>query len=466
MTNRPGQALNRARKLLLAGAAVAALAGPVAIGVWIGVGNPAAIHAQSPAADAPGPASAAQIAQPEPARPPDAAAQDAAAPAAPGKYPNRRLLAMLFDLDTMTSDDQSRARQSAIEFVHGMQPADLVAVMAVDNGKVSVVEDFTDDRAALESDIRKLGGDGNGSVPRAAPRLSSLETAVRLLGAVPDKKAVMYFATGVEQARAEEPAQLQKVVDAAVKSNVAFYPVDASGIIPQSPAGGRSMGLQSAPAGISQDEYDRRRGYAQANFGSPSSAMGRTYIRYGPPDQIEDRRSNAQDPSQIWRYNYLENFRGNVEFEFRLGSRPNGVRINWPPPLATYVGVPGAAATPAQDLNREGHGRGGPAAAHSVAGLPGGDATFQTYPAGELQTLTVPLGSLSGRVDISGTIKSLSNTSSTGFGAGFVRDSLQVSGSTYQTSFTLEAGSYVCTLIVREQATGQTYGETINFEVK
>ena len=194
--------------------------------------------------------------------------------------------------------------------------------------------------------------------------------------------------------------------------------------------------------------------------------MGRTYIRYGPPDQIDDRGSNAQNPSQIWRYNYLENFHSNVEFEFTTGNRPNGVRINWPPPLATYAGVAGAAAFPAEDLNREGQGRGGQVAANNVAGLPGGHASIGTYPAGELQTLTVPLGSLSGRIDIAGRIKSLSNLSGAGFGSNFVRDNLQVSGSTYQTSFTLEAGSYVCTLIVRELATGQTYGETINFEVR
>jgi bla regulator protein blaR1 len=49
MTNRKAHGLNRAKKFLLTAAGVAALAGPVAIGVVIGVGNAPAIHAQSPA---------------------------------------------------------------------------------------------------------------------------------------------------------------------------------------------------------------------------------------------------------------------------------------------------------------------------------------------------------------------------------------------------------------------------------
>lgn len=53
MASRIGQRLNRAKKLLLASAGVAALAGPVVIGVVIGVGNAPAVRAQSPAAAQP-----------------------------------------------------------------------------------------------------------------------------------------------------------------------------------------------------------------------------------------------------------------------------------------------------------------------------------------------------------------------------------------------------------------------------
>ena len=192
MTNCTGQGLNRARKLLLAGAGVAAVAGPVAIGVLIGVGNAPAIHAQPQAAARPqGPADAPQTAQPDADSPRNSAAQEAAAPAAPVKYRDRRLVALFFDLDTMTPDEQSRARQSAIDFVHKMQPADLAAVMAANHGGVSVVEDFTDDQSVLETGIGKLSG-GDSSGPNAAFQLSRLETAVRLLGSLPQKKSLVY----------------------------------------------------------------------------------------------------------------------------------------------------------------------------------------------------------------------------------------------------------------------------------
>ena len=444
LTNRTGEGLNRARKFLLAAAGMAALAGPVAIGVLIGVGHAPAIHAQSPAADPPAQTAHAALASPQDAPP----AQAAATPTAADKlYQNRRLMALLFDLDTMTSDEQSRARQSATDFVHRMQPADLVALMAASQGGVSVVEDFTGDQAALASEIGKLSG-GDGSSPGEAFRLTRLETAVRLLAPLSGKKALIYFSTGIEQAKAYEPAQLQEVIDAAVRANVAFYPMDANGVVSQpGPQVARPPAEPSAPAGLSQEEYDRRRAYAQANFGSASSAKGRTYIRYGPPDQIEDRGS-APDSPQIWRYNYLENFHSNVEFEFSKGNRANGVRINWPPPSATFTGTPGAGA-------------------NGAAGLPGRHASMATYPAGEVQTLSVPLDSLTGEVDITARIQMLP-TPGMGAGAG-MRALVSVDSNpsgVYQANFLLQAGSYVCTLKVTEQATGQTYAETIDFEVK
>jgi len=50
MTNRRGEALTRAKKLLLASAGIAALVGPVAVGVVIGIGHVPLARAQAPAA--------------------------------------------------------------------------------------------------------------------------------------------------------------------------------------------------------------------------------------------------------------------------------------------------------------------------------------------------------------------------------------------------------------------------------
>ena len=74
MTNRAARGLNHAKKLLLAGAAAVALAGPVLIGLGLGVGNIPAIHAQSlvpvPPVSATPPAPAAPPVPPTPPVPP------------------------------------------------------------------------------------------------------------------------------------------------------------------------------------------------------------------------------------------------------------------------------------------------------------------------------------------------------------------------------------------------------------
>jgi beta-lactamase regulating signal transducer with metallopeptidase domain len=443
MTNRTGQGLTRARKFLLAAAGAAALAGPIAMGVVMGMG-----HAPAARAAAPVPIPVAQPAAAT-AAPVNAAPQTAALPAPQAKQEGRQLVTMLFDLDSLTPAEQTRARQSALDFVQNkMQPANTVAIMGVDRGAVKVVQDFTGDKAVLQSAIRNLsGGDGSNAVPGAGPKLSSLETASRMLGMVSEKKLLIYFSSGTLKPIGSNQAALQNAIATAQQANVALYPIDVSG--------------QSAPASVSDGEHNRRLAYAREKFGSTSSAMARTYIRYGPPDQIEDRGPGVQ----IWRYNYLENFHNRVEFEFGPGTGPAAVRINWPPPLATYEGAPGADASLADALNREGRGRGAAVTTVAVAGLPG-QASFQIYPAGELQSLSVPLDSLSGTIDILGQIKAATAPDAAAQTVATVRDVVQASAGSYQARFLLQAGSYVCGLIVKEQATGRMFGETIHFEVK
>jgi len=51
-----------------------------------------------------------------------------------------------------------------------------------------------------------------------------------------------------------------------------------------------------------------------------------------------------------------------------------------------------------------------------------------------------------------------------------LRDTITLNGTSqsgkYDTAFTLEAGSYICRVLVREAATGRTFTETINFDVR
>ncbi len=509
MTNRTGQNLNRAKKLLLACAGAVALAGPIALGILIGAGNAPAIHAHPVAAAASVAAKPAQSAAPsqgigiwgiripagwgwaitnfvwsagighesaaypqsatpqDPTAPANTAPQTSANPAqqAPAAsteflYQDRRLLAMLFDLDVMTLDDQARARQAAVQFVQTrLQPADLVAVMSIQNGALKVAQDFTSNQATLESVFLNLGGGNGGS--GASPNLAGIEAAANFLGVLPEKKALIYFASGTQRLSTGDPG-LRAAITVLQTANVAFFPIDARGLVASAPAPGLA-GLPLRPQ--SSAEHDRRISEAQAKFGSTTNSLARAYIKYGPPDQI-GAGSNPQNPSQIWRYNYIESFHNNVELEVSEGGRAGLPHINWPPPSATYEGTRGGDAALAETLRLELQHRGEATPANLIAGLPGGHASMQTYPAGEPQTLLIPLASLSGRVDILAQIRMLTSANAAGQTIANSRDVVQASAGIQRTAFTLKAGSYICNVVVREQATGQMYGETIAFEVK
>ncbi len=491
MMNRRLQGLNRAKKALLAAAGVVTLAGPVAVGVLIGVGHVPVIRAQSPIA-IPWLPQVAQVVPATPqAGPARGAAQTAAAPvAAPLTAPaaqdqDRRLVVMLFDFGGMRPEEQARIRQVGVDYIHsGMKPTDLVSVLVAGAG-VSVEQDFTSDPVRLEAVVQKINaptGSPNGSDLDA--KLANIETVSKLLGRIAGKKAVMYFSNGVTQAGADNQAVLMSVINVAKQSNVAIYPIDARGLMAPTNdaagAGGGRGGQVPVAVGVSQEENARRTAYAQANFNDPGrggiNPMGRTYIAYGPPDQIDDRSSNTQNPSTIWRYNYLENFHSSVEFEFPQ-RKSGGInkRINYPP-AATHTNSPNplvAGVGPLFDeLRRELAGRsGGPAPANDFTTLPEPHLSVGVYPAGEASTVTVPLGSLSGQIEILGQVRTNAGPGAQGTVVGNVRDGVTFQGTggpsaKYQTEFTLAAGSYLFSAVVEERSTGRMFGETIPFDVK
>src|SRR5262249_49232736 len=51
------------------------------------------------------------------------------------------------------------------------------------------------------------------------------------------KKALIYFSSGTEKTGIENQSQLKATVNAAVRSNVSFYPVDARGLVAEAPGG-------------------------------------------------------------------------------------------------------------------------------------------------------------------------------------------------------------------------------------
>jgi VWFA-related protein len=191
------------------------------------------------------------------------------APAKAGevKYKDRRLLVMFFDRAGMPVADQIRAQQAALKFVKSQITAsDLVAIM-VYTTDLDVLQDFTADRDALTRAIRSLVASDNGmangstgddseadtgaaytaddtefNIFNTDRQLAALESAVKMLGTLAEKKAVVYFASGMTRTGIDNQAQLRATINAAIRNNVVFYPVDARGLVAAAPLGDATQG--------------------------------------------------------------------------------------------------------------------------------------------------------------------------------------------------------------------------------
>jgi VWFA-related protein len=196
------------------------------------------------------------------------------APERPGdvRYRDRRLLALYFDMVSMPIPDQLRALEAAQKFIRTqMTPADLVAIMMFDNGSVRVLQDFTEDRERLLSIIETMavGEDENATVTDDSSadtgaafgqndaefnifftdrELSALQTAATMLGKLNEKKALIYFASGLRLNGANNQAQLHATTNAAIKAGVQFWSIDARGLTASAPLGDASKGSPGGQA--------------------------------------------------------------------------------------------------------------------------------------------------------------------------------------------------------------------------
>jgi len=203
------------------------------------------------------------------------------APEAPGKirYDDRRLLALYFDMSAMPPPDQLRALQAARSFVRTqMTGADLMAVLMFTGGAVRVLVDFTADRDRLLSTIETMivgesedpletaeenaadtgaafgQDDAEFNIFSTDRQLSAIQTAVKMLGTLSEKKSLIYFASGLRLNGVDNQAHLHATINAAVRAGVSFWPIDARGLLAQAPmgdAGRGSPGGQSMYTGAS-----------------------------------------------------------------------------------------------------------------------------------------------------------------------------------------------------------------------
>jgi VWFA-related protein len=184
----------------------------------------------------------------------------------PGKagFQGRRLLVLFFDTANMSAPDHFRACLAADNFIRlQMKQSDLMAIMAFQMGMVSMLQDFSDDRNALLDTLSKLmfTDDSHPSDPLVAfgrdsaefdlfntdRQLSALQTAVNTLRSVNGRKSLVYFTGGLRLNGMDNQAQLRATINAAIRANVSFFPIDSRGLVATAPMGNASM---ASPGGM------------------------------------------------------------------------------------------------------------------------------------------------------------------------------------------------------------------------
>jgi len=181
------------------------------------------------------------------------------------RYQDRRLLAIYFDMSALDPIDRFRALTAAQAFIEKeMKGPDLVALFTYSDGSVRVRRDFTDNKDALIESIQRLlypkdtdvaedtatdFGQNNGefNLFNTDRQLAALQTAVNMLGALREKKSLIYFASGLSLNGVDNQEQLRATLNAARRANVSFYPVDARGLVATAPMGNAS---QKSPGGL------------------------------------------------------------------------------------------------------------------------------------------------------------------------------------------------------------------------
>lgn len=220
-----------------------------------------------------------------PAALPSAAAPVASTPA-PGaiRYRDKRLLVLFFDWSSMQPPEQIRAREAAQDFIRTKMTASDLVMVATFSSTLKVEQEFTSDRDALLALLDKfLPGEETGltegnteedtaedslfsadesefNLFNTDRKLAALEDIARSLQALPEKKALIYFSSGVNRTGVENESQLRATTNAAVRANVSFYPIDARGLSAEPPGGGVQTAAMPRGTGLfSGGQQNRQR---------------------------------------------------------------------------------------------------------------------------------------------------------------------------------------------------------------
>ena len=187
----------------------------------------------------------------------------------------RRLLTLLFDTSSMQPEDVQKATDEAIKWVdEKMSPSDLVAVATI-GSSLQILSDFTSDKEQVSAVLRSFSAaDGTAfaavdSSTQASDetsaaatddsvttdvsaqeldtfnndvRLRALKTLAEALAPIQQKKAILYFSSGMQRNGTDNQVELRAAVNAAVRANVTIYPIDSRGLQAVVPGGSARQG--------------------------------------------------------------------------------------------------------------------------------------------------------------------------------------------------------------------------------
>ena len=90
-------------------------------------------------------------------------------------------------------------------------------------------------------------------------KLAAIEDAVHKLALLPEKKVLVYVTGGISKTGIDNQAQLEASINAAVKANVAIYPIDARGLMADPPGGAASKGASRGTGIFNGSQYNAQR---------------------------------------------------------------------------------------------------------------------------------------------------------------------------------------------------------------
>ena len=194
---------------------------------------------------------------------------------------DRRLMLLFFDFSAMDPEQIDRAVEAAQKFVsRQMQPADMIAIVSLATD-LRVDLDFTSDRDKIESALKAYtssegqgfdngsSGSAEGSADTggaftaddsdyntfsADRKILALDSIMKTLGKIRQKKSMIYFSNGISQSGTDNESALRTATAAAIKANVSIYTLDVRGLEAFPPGGqaqAASLHGQSAYSGAS-----------------------------------------------------------------------------------------------------------------------------------------------------------------------------------------------------------------------